>query len=241
MGIKHMNAEKTKIHKLRPLPHLPMVRDAYCSQEMTDKIIDYLVECHADRMLLLANEEPVIRITMFYKRLSEVVAMATKYGSDHGVKVPESLMGLHDLAYEISRRIRKAYDLPEIKAQGVPFAPSIEGPFPKLPHVEIHKRIKDEGFTQDMVDQVLMESYKERPDLWFIYSEAIRSNIRLYVIDEAIHKLFEHIIGQLAIELPKTYGSPIQTFMGEAQRRIQEICRIGELEMKKAIQPHNVM
>ncbi len=49
-------------------------------------------------------------------------------------------------------------------------------PFPELPQTKIQEKNIKNGFSQEAIDYVLAESYLQRPDVWFAYSESIRSN-----------------------------------------------------------------
>ncbi len=169
--------------ELKPLPPLKVIRETYCSQEMTDSCIDYLVKNYPQRVLALLDEEKVNREVLYYKIASNI-AYILKDEVGKSIDVPQTHLGLIDLVYELSRRLRRAYDLPEILPQGKPIAPTPDGPFPELIKIEIGPVQKKLGITQEVADRLLGRIYEQRPDLWYAMAEGARRNLHLYMLSD---------------------------------------------------------
>ena len=105
---------------MNPLPHLPVMRETYCTQEMTDKIIDLLwqyeenkdlprdVDLDLPRLVRLAtidNHYYSDRIEEFYYTLEYIEREIKKF-----IPVPETNLGYVDLGFEMDRRICASVD-----------------------------------------------------------------------------------------------------------------------------------
>lgn len=184
----------TNASNINPLPVLNVVRNIYCSQETTDMIVDHL-ERNAKDLLYrcMVDEVPVLDIR------NEAYSCLIAYVLDQvskDIQVSFSDMAMVDLAYEVSRRIRKAYDLPEVAVIGEALAPSIAGPYPNLINLEISDRTHGLGLTQDAVNEILEILYVKHSDIWFSICESKRRNLILFFIED---KLLQFILNNKSI------------------------------------------
>ena len=158
--------------KMRPLPALTVYRETYCSQEMTDNVVSYLEENAPDLLYsCMVDETPVYDIR--FKAYGELVHYLN-HEVTKKISIPDKNLGLVDLVYEISRRIRTAYNLPEIKIIGRALTPTIDGPYPILSSFYN----VDKDLDKDLV-LVTELSYDRDPALWYFLSEAMRRRFLL--------------------------------------------------------------
>ena len=165
---------EVKILPFHSLPKLPVFRDAYCDMQTVDRVCEYLQKENQGILIKLLFEEVVIRQANYFKVLTNLFGFLV---SQEVVQVPKSPLGQIDLLYEISRRLRKAYELPDIPPQGKPFAQDIVGPFPHLMSLEISKTSSEKGITQEVVDTVISIFYELYPSYCFLIGEAMRRNV----------------------------------------------------------------
>lgn len=166
------------VEKLKPLPKLPVIRDEYCSQEMADNIIDYLVNQFPKRIEKIIEDELPSRTGIHYGAYSDAIGCVTE-AIEKGLFPNLTKLGYIDLAYELSRRVRKACNLPSIPILGHPLADTPNGPFPKL----IESSKKDQcldDINQENIEEVLTKSYELDSNIWYLYSESIRRDVGLY-------------------------------------------------------------
>ena len=73
-----------------------------------------------------------------------------------------------DFIYELNRRIRTAFNLPERPLLGKPLAPGPEGPFPPMINkpVWVSKSGKP-SVDQDLADEIIQSAYQKRPDIFY--------------------------------------------------------------------------
>lgn len=163
---------------VNPLPVLPVRRETYCSQRMADQIIGLVEQRRPDLLGRVLQAEWEVRPGTYQRAMGALTAWVEKEASKE-VTVPQTFMGWVDLASEVSRRIRKAHDLPDLEDQGKPLAPGLEGPFPPLIDLDISPHTEKQGVTQEMVDRVLRILYQERADLCFVLADEARLDVPL--------------------------------------------------------------
>ncbi len=169
------------------------MRHAYCSKEIVDAAVRWLHGNRPDLLKKLLDEETVIRNIIYYKVMGGIMH-ALRVEAKGQIEIPQNELGMIDLLYEISRRLRNAYELSNIPPRGKPLAPSPNGPFPPMLAVKISQRNEERGATQDIVDTVLADFYDQRPDLWFAASEAAQRNLGFGVVQREMWSLLRKSI-----------------------------------------------
>lgn len=216
---------------------MEVLRNTYCSQELTDEVIEYLEEHNPESLLKLLDGEQGVRYVEFSNAINCIADIIINDVSKV-TSIPNDHLGLIDLLFEVSRRIRKAYDLAEVIPQGHPLTSGIDGVYLPLPIVEISEYAKKDGFTQEMVDKVLQESYMQKPDLWFALAEGSRSYIPIDALkielNENLHGLSQKFF---AIEITSLNAD---WYYKEAVARVWKLCGISNLEFKKLYEPHTM-
>jgi len=217
-----MNGEAKS--KIKSLPHLPVLRDDFCPQEIADKVIDELVTNYPDNLEQLSWYLPGPGAAMnveldkvMYKVRSQIREKFNMSGNP---------MLYVYLACEIWRRMRKAYGYSEeIEVKGVPLAPTPHGPFPELVTREISDELKKSGFTQDLVDQILRKYYEDYPELWYANGEAFRRSIGVYLQVPEKNEYFKKIVPSGSFR--EINLSDISNLERDAAWRIIEMCQIS--------------
>lgn len=164
MSDKKPERAKSPVPPLPPLPplvELPVYRGIYCSQEMTDKILRHLWEKKPELVRGLVSEEmrplPDGHDDMHGKACERIIVYLREKASED-IDIPPSRLGMLDLLYELSRRLRKGLGLAEVPVFGKPLASGPEGPFPVLIEqpIQLPKNKKLEiQITQELADEVL--------------------------------------------------------------------------------------
>lgn len=169
---------------MEPLPKLSVIRGAYCSQEMTDRLVKYLQDSRPDLVHQLIEDEknpfPDNRDSIFGKTLSKIENFLRNEEKEHRI-LTLSLTGMVDFIYELDRRVRKSLGLGDIPAVGKPIALGPEGPFPSLidKPITITKQGKPpKGLTQEVADRATKEIYENNPEVIFAYCEHMRRLLR---------------------------------------------------------------
>lgn len=215
---------------MEPLPKLSVIRGAYCSQEMTDRLIKYLQDNRPDLVEELAQQEkrllPDGRDDLHGKKYGDVIAYLRER-VDSSVQVPPTHIGMLDLLYELSRRIRSALNLQEVPILGRPLASSPEGPFPPLTQksVEIVKN-KEHQLSQSLVDNAIQSAYERAPEIFYDFSEQMRRMMRSYEISQSFQRLIKD-------SLPEGQTDPWNITMGSAYGRLYEMCEMPSYETLK--------
>lgn len=187
-GKQVMTVRALLAEPLRALPELPVIRHAYCSKETVDAAVSWLSSERSDLLMKLLDEETAIRNIMYYEAIAKIMNVLRKEAGAQ-IDVPQTELGMVDLLYEISRRLRKAYGLTDIPPRGKPLAPSPNGPFPPMLAVKVSQRNEERGATQEIVDTVLADFYDQRPDLWFVASEAAQRNLGFGIVQREMWSL----------------------------------------------------
>lgn len=214
--------------ELPPMPELPVIRDTYCSQDMADKAISYLWEKKSDLLLKMMNAEKREFIQYDYTRyipdyLGQVIRFLRKEASQD-IALPETDLGMMDLSFELSRRLRKARGLPEYKIPGRPLAAGPEGPFPpELPHLPILDKVPL-NLNQEQIDSIIDRAYKQRPDLFWELVEYMRRGL---IHGGSAHNELTFLFKDF---LPDSVESSdlnsLYKITGEAYKRLGKLCDI---------------
>ena len=126
--------------ELRSLPVLPMLRQTYCPQNIVDYAIRYIQEHNPPLLVEFAEAERGRGDYTNYGDACYGIAEFLSHASEHDpIPLPHTNLGMLDIVYELSRRVRQAYGLSPIRPLGRPLS---EGPyqsFPPLIEMKIHK------------------------------------------------------------------------------------------------------
>lgn len=172
-----------------PLPRLKVLREDYCSQEVTDLAIGWL-ETHRPDLI----ENLMLYEHWRQQDYREAACDILEFLTEQKIPIPTTLMGRMDLVAELTRRGRSAAGLPEIAPSGKPLAAGPDEPLPSLADLEICERSKQkDNLTQEMADRVLPIAYDRRPDLWIAAAEEHRYEVLLDATDE-FHALLREIV-----------------------------------------------
>lgn len=172
-----------------PLPRLKVLREDYCSQEVTDLAIGWL-ETHRPDLI----ENLMLYEHWRQQDYREAAWDILEFLTEQKIPIPTTLIGRMDLVAELTRRGRSAAGLPEIAPSGKPLAAGPDEPLPSLADLEICERSKQKDhLTQEMADRVLRIAYDRRPDLWIAAAEEHRYEVLLDATDE-FHALLREIV-----------------------------------------------
>ncbi len=164
----------------KPPPELKVVREKYCSQEMTDKSIAYLFQQAPEQLtdwIEALNNKPYawgMKHQLAIRNWFLKEAARNKF-------IPQTRLGRMDLVFELTRRFHEFYKLTE--DERLYFWPlkksRVEGPNDPLPPVPpIHMQPRRPGYdypiTLEMVQKTFDALCSEAPELIYEVSEACR-------------------------------------------------------------------
>jgi hypothetical protein len=218
------------------LPDLKVIRDTYCSQAMTDKLIRFLQERRPDLLFRLLDEERMLRSVTFDKAARKVVTYL-KDEARKDIDIPESFLGILDLMFELSRRLRQAANLPEITILGGPLSAGPDGPFPPLPTVKINES-SGHGLSQDLADRLLQASYTHQPRVWFEMAEEIRRTMHLAEARATFDDfLKEAVAREVPSATPRDVSRLVHELTIEADRILHQMCNVPVGYYQRRIKP----
>ena len=172
---------------LSPLPKLLPRRTTFCNRHVMDACVAYLERNRQDLLHRLLHEEGVHHSHEYYELAWEILdeLQAANFA------VPEEPVGRLDLAIEISRRLRAANGMSEFPVRGHPLSadPAVLPPLLSLPIDEGTQRRGE--LTQEQVDRILAQTYKERPDLWFALAEEYRNDLLMSATADFLNVLYQ--------------------------------------------------
>lgn len=213
------------LKQLPPLPSLPVLRGVYCSQEVTDNVLQYLWNKVPEFVLVLLRREHSDFDQTYLMDLARIVDFLRKEACKD-ISVPESHLGMVDLLFELSRRLRKIRGISEYRIKGHPLIKSPDEPWPELPWLPIellpNGRIRY-GVTQEIADRVIADAYKKRPDLFFEFAEILR---RGSVWGSDVFSELKHVFRESIQADEHLDNTSLSTIGGEVNRRLRKICEI---------------
>ena len=189
-------------NKLRPLSRLSVIRDLYCTQPQADKIILYLSNEFPEKCISLLEKTGGARAPGYFMALDEIIYKAKDQFKNYFSNTDDNLAWI-DLSYELDRRLRSAYDLPEIKIAGSELAPGPDGPYKQLKIATINDKDVMTGLKQEDVESILNHYYHLYPKEWYYYAEAIRRQTS-HRNNHSASKAVEEISADLKVNLSKT-------------------------------------
>jgi hypothetical protein len=164
----------------------------------------------------------------YMRELSKILSFLLKAEKDGDIALPNTNLGMTDLVFELSRRMRKIRDIPEYKIRGKPFAESRNGVMPELPRLPVRLSKSGQpinGVTQEIADRIIDEAYKLHPDLFYDFSEEIRHGFGLGKVFHELKLLFR----QLSLPTENLDNFSCSAIGGEVNRRIRRVCGISEM------------
>lgn len=240
MSDKKTDRVKSTVPPLPPLPplvELPVYRGIYCSQEMTDAALRHLWEEKSELVRELAAQEmrPDPRRThgdaVYNKAIDRVISYLRQEESKK-TELPLSRIGMLDVVYELSRRLRKGLGLPDLEILGIPLVKKPDSAYPvllKLPIWTLNNGKPRSTLTQEMIDTTLQAAYERRPDLFYEISEQSRRSMRSYEIRDEFEALLKEIT---PAEVKKDVGF-VGILHSEAKHRLFEMCKMSISPDKK--------
>lgn len=209
--------------ELPPLIELQVYQETYCDQQMTDTILQFLWETKPDLIAEIAGLEERFWSHGHDAAYMEKCGLISEYLTEearHKVALPDSRLGMLDLYYEMSRRIRKAKGLVEIPVLGKSFAPRPEGPFPALIDKPIYRTESGKtypGLTQEIADRMCQAVYDNHPSIMYEYAEQYR---RMLIVGEIL------VVMQRAIkaEISPEYLGLSSYILSEIRERLFIMC-----------------
>lgn len=218
--------------QLPELMDLPVYRDTYCDQKTTDKALRHLCSARPDLVQELAEQEmrsfPDGRDELYGKKCGSIIHYFRQDAPQNEL-LDISRLGMLDLLYELSRRLRRALGLPEIPVLGEPLADAPDGVFPPLLSKKVW--VSKEGkmpVSQEFTDRVLGEFYERYPAVVFEMSEQQRRLMRTYEINGECNKCLRGL-------LSKEEADKWPYLPGELIGRINHMCNVPSYEVLKGM------
>jgi hypothetical protein len=211
--------------KIEPLPDLPVTREDYCSQKMTDDILHYLEENFIENLQSIRDVDQGAMNGVVIANYGDAMRVVREE-IGKVMPVPDCDLGYIDLCFELVRRFRAAHGMYVPVVQGKPLAPSPRGPFPPaLKPVPISDYAKRNGLTQNLVDLMVNEYYENYPERCYICAEAYRRDVESSYIEEF---RFEYVYfrDQFAKYTGKEILNALTPLARELATRIRATCDI---------------
>jgi len=145
-----------------------------------------------------------------YTAYSELIYLVGQYDQDK-FKLPDTHLGIIDLAFEISRRVSAAYGWPEPIIVGTPLTESSESYLPVFQSQKIDTNTERAGFSQNDVNEILSEFCKENTDLCFAICEQLRR-------DQQLQQVFVEVMKNLQSLTEKEFPNVIKKTKGAQLR-----------------------
>lgn len=225
-------AQPSKEAPIPLLPDLKVIRDSYCNQTITDKVIRSLQKKRPDLIADIAfeiNKPSNYRVggrlaNPLYQRRAQAICDYLKDESSKEIESPATNLGLIDLIFELSRRIAKVYDLPDLDFFGTSIA---EGPdHPLLPLAPPSNHPDSEGVTSELRDRIVALIYERAPRLFYELAEERIRQLRLKCVLKDLHKALEN----LAPEGAPTTTTARTPIIREINSRLHKMCGCPDIK-----------
>lgn len=221
-------------HDLPILTNLPVYRETYCDQKTTDAVLGALWEQRPDLIapMVAVEAEPDVKTARHYdyRRVAGKIIEYVRKAPEFSAMAPPSRLGMLDLIYELTRRIRYSLKLPPLPIEGRDFAPSDQGPFPNIDSYIIDTNSYTNSYYtkigKDKISFVLAEVYRISPGAFYELAEQYRRNITSYEITYNFTDLVGAVSGEESGNLP---GDVLR----EAIHIIYRVCEIGRNNFNK--------
>lgn len=225
-------SRQNKVLKISQLIDLSVYRDVYCDQETTDKALRHLCSARPDLVQELAEQEmrglPDGRDALYGKKCGNIIHYF-RQDAPQDELLDISRLGMLDLLYELSRRLRRVLGLLEIPVLGEPL---VDAPNDKLPQIVQTKvwtsSTGKQPVSQEFADRALAEFFEKYPALVFEVSEQQRRLMRTYEINGECNMKLRGL-------LSKEEEAKWPYLLGELTTRIHHMCKIPSYEVLKAM------
>lgn len=214
------------------IPILPVVRDMYCSQKMTDEIISNYLNAEDDipfgiwparnleKALYMDNYEDLEQ-TSYYEVYEEFLGEISGLELTKQIDMPATLVGYNDLGFEYRRRLRTAMGHCEPFYRGEPLCENIND-FPNLPVLPIEPMNRPffTDTTQEHANWVIEEFIKDYKMECLALSESMRNK----TTENYIHFVVHHEIKKM-IETSEAFKGKEKLLEPEIFAIKRELCR----------------
>jgi len=221
-GISMTNQSGSQLPALPPLVDLPVVRSTYCNQDLTNTLLLQIWSQKPEwiqELSKLESEPNIYEVRTFsdYENIIDDLTDFLRQSCLEGKHLTR--LGLLDLIYELTRRLRKTLKLPQLPILGNPLAPSADGPFPPLEDVPVWPSNK---MTQEIADRILHKAYIQSPEVFFEQAEQMRRSLKTYEIKGEVWQLLRKIVD---IEDSRFLGI-LPELSGEVGHRLFVMCKM---------------
>lgn len=217
---------------LPPLIELPVLRSTYFGQEETDKALRYLWEKKPELVRKQAEQEPSNFDQAYIMQLAHIVDFLRNEASNE-IDIPKTNLGMLDLLFELSRRLRRALDIKPWELRGCPLMDTPNDLAPDLPSLQIKTSNGGEnyhGVTQEMVDRIISGAYKDAPELFYQTAECLRrGHIWPWDISNQMKPVIQANISPSDLKALRNEGLLIRTVQREIARRLVKYCEINDV------------
>ena len=214
---------------LPELPKIPVLRSAYCSQELTDKVLQYLWDNAPDLVREQAKREHLNYDQEYGMQLGHIVTFIQKVASKD-VEIPKTRLGMLDLLFEMSRRFRKLRNLPDAPVRGIPLAEGPDAPMPALPTPPISFETQ-KFLSQETADNIIKQVYSEHPAWFYELTENMRrGGMYIWPVGQDIREALRQFVlpngTHLGASKTGTLVRDIDALYGEIIQRLLKVCKI---------------
>ena len=216
--------------KLPELLHLDVIRNMYCSQEQVDGICDYLWTYKSDIVKEMLEYEKIEDVLFAhsgnYKDVCDNLVDYLREEVPKAINIPDTNIGMLDLLYEISRRIRKSINLEDIAPIGgsLSIRRSDRNFYPNLLDIQID----NPSSKQEVINKIIEEAFNNNHNLFYDYAEQTR--LLMYMSD--ITSSLQLVIWNSISREDKKNPIFLASVMNDIDIRIDKICGFT-IEMKK--------
>lgn len=225
------NAQSGEALFVPELIDLPVHPETRTDQKTVDAVLQYLWKNRPDLVAKLAYWEKVIRDPGMHGRACADIGFYLRQEAIKEIEIPESRLGLLDVIFEVSRRVRKSQGLKEIPILGKPLTSDRNGDYPPLIDQEIQRNKEGKpyfGMSQEMADIVCSLAYRQDSQLMFDFCEQVRRSVSTPEITSGFYTLVSKIRDDQKF-------SPQSSFAGELHSRLNTMCRISSTAPEREI------
>ena len=210
--------------ELPPLPQLPVIRAENCDQEMTDKALAFLWEKAPALVSQQLALEPSNFDQAYLTQLKRIIDVLQK-NSPEFVELPKARIGMLDLLFELSRRLRVAAGLPEWEIKGKPLYDPATRPMLKLPRTIAEEKPAKSIFyvPQDVIDRIINSATMKEPELFYDYAESLR---RGGIYGPQIFEDMKVLIKKIALPEEEINPTRLGVIGGEIIIKLRKACAI---------------
>lgn len=202
---------------IRPLPKLKIVSNEFFTQEIADKVMDYVQGHNADDIEMVSyNLEEGLG---WYHHIGNAVTGIRSAQKEFNLST-DPLFEIN-MGYELARRILVAYDQPDLPIKGIPLAPSRNGPFPPLVLTPLHKY--SAALPVSKVHKIIADYYRDNPEWCYYQGESMRRRLPIYLI---YPDHYNYVKEKVAAEFSASDREIENKVSGAISTTISQMCKI---------------